>query len=57
MSTLRQQVAAFQIAPKYNICIGEDNADLLIGLISDGLKKEETVEMIAEIEEENNEHK
>ena len=35
MSSLRDKVASFQIAPKYNICIGGDNADLLIGLILD----------------------
>ena len=33
MSSLREQVANFQVAPKYGIRIGEDNADLLIGLM------------------------
>lgn len=35
MMNLQKQVAAFQVAPKYNICIGQDNANLLLGLILD----------------------
>jgi len=39
MRTLRERVTNFQIAPKYGIQIGEDNADLLIGMISDELRE------------------
>ena len=51
MSTLRERVASFQVFPKYGIQIGEDNADLLIGMVGDDIVMKEN-ERIAELEKE-----
>lgn len=45
MSTLREQVANFIVAPKYGLKLGEENADLLIGMIRGSVNKSKKKEL------------